>query len=123
MNNNQPRVTLANGNTMPVVLVSGNGLQGVQAVPQTLYRNQNTAQPQELFCNAGNNATMRPQQRSQLVNNSSAAAPPNNPVLPVQRPVTFTQNVARPTSGTTDRPPELTHNLEHTDTDTEKSFF
>ena len=101
---------------MPVALVSSNGLQGAQAVPQTLYRNQsvmpNTAQPQTLFYNVGNNAAMHPQLTRQLVNNSSAA-PPNNHVLQVQRPVTFTQNVARPTFGTTDRPPKLTHNLEH----------
>ena len=117
MNNNQPRVTLANSNAMPVALVSSDGLQGAQAVPQTLYGNQsvmlNTAQPQTLFYNVGNNAAMHPQLTPQFVNNSSTAAPPNNHVLQVQRPVTFTQNVARPTSGTTDRPPEITHNLEH----------
>ena len=69
MNTNHPRVTLANGNTMPVPLVNGNGLQGAQAVPQALYRNQsvmsNTAQPQTLFYNLGNNAAMHPQLRSQ----------------------------------------------------------
>ena len=116
MNTNHPRVTLANGNTMPVPLVNGNGLQGAQAVPQALYRNQsvmsNTAQPQTLFYNLGNNAAMHPQLRPQLVNTSSAAVLPNAPVPQVQRPATFTQSVARPTSGTTDKPQELKHNLD-----------